>query len=169
MTKAIFDKPEPPGVRAESEGRYFPWISLKNCSSESHHASFLLFTHTCDWSSVAGEGQSCEEGEAVGDEPRLQDPLHGAQVRPGPNGFSETLQEDHRVKVQHVCNLGVFPQRLCAGSCVCVCVCVCSAAWRPVSPWGRTPTLSPVNATWRGSRRILRPSGDPKLEPDLGN
>lgn len=36
------------------------------------------------WSSVTGEGQSCEEGEAVGDKPRLQDPLHGAQVRPGP-------------------------------------------------------------------------------------
>jgi len=29
---------------------------------------------------TAGEDQSCEEGEAVGDEPRLQDPVEGAQV-----------------------------------------------------------------------------------------
>lgn len=36
------------------------------------------------WLSASGENQSCEEGEAFRDEPRLQDPLQGAQVRPCP-------------------------------------------------------------------------------------
>ena len=67
--------------------------------------------------SASGENQSCEEGEAFRDEPRLQDPLQGAQVRPShtledqgafswTNGLNETCRKPlisllSYIKVQH--------------------------------------------------------------------
>lgn len=43
-----------------------------------------------------------------------------------------------------------------------------TTVWRPASPCGTTPTLSPGNCTCLASRRTRRHSGDPKLEPKPG-